>query len=125
MAQYSTTMKRSDHFQPDSSEDPAAQRRMRGQLEKIDYTAYACNREVIGQLVGPVDAQAFQRMAVACAQARANWVAEALAMTSAGLTVPPERTAHLAELRRSFEELSEAYEGMRRMVERGYLTFRT
>jgi len=125
MAQYSTTMKRSDHFQPESSEDPAAQRRMRGQLEKIDYTAYACNREVIGQMVGPVDAQVFQRLAVACAQARANWVAEALAATSAGLTVPPERTARLAELRRSFDELSEAYEGMRRMVERGYLTFRS
>ena len=125
MAQYSTTMKRSDHFQPESSEDPAAQRRMRGQLEKIDYTAYACNREVIGQMVGPVDAQVFQRLAVACAQARANWVAEALAATSAGLTVPAERTARLAELRHSFEELSEAYEGMRRMVERGYLTFRS
>ncbi len=125
MAQYSTTMKRSDHFQPESSEDPAAQRRMRGQLEKIDYTAYACNREVIGQMVGPVDAQVFQRLAVACAQARANWVAEALAATSAGLAVPAERTARLAELRRSFEELSEAYEGMRRMVERGYLTFRS
>lgn len=125
MAQYSTTMKRSDHFQPESSEDPAAQRRMRGQLEKIDYTAYACNREVIGQMVGPVDAQVFQRLAVACAQARANWVAEALSATSAGLAVPAERTARLAELRRSFEELSEAYEGMRRMVERGYLTFRS
>jgi len=125
MAQYSTTMKRSDHFQPESSEDPAAQRRMRGQLEKIDYTAYACNREVIGQMVGPVDAQTFQRLAVACAQARANWVAEALSVTNAGLAVPPERTARLADLRRSFEELSEVYEGMRRMVERGYLSFRT
>jgi hypothetical protein len=123
MAQYSTTMKRSDHFQPESAEDPAAQRRMRGQLEKIDYTAWACNREVIGQMVGPVDADAFQRLAVACAQARATWVAEALAVTGAGLTVPPDRVARLAELRRGFEELSEAYEGMRRMVERGYLTF--
>ena len=46
-------------------------------------------------------------------------------MTSGGLTVPPERTARLAELRRSYEELSDAYEGMRRMVERGYLSFRT
>ena len=40
-----------DHFHPADSEDPAAQRRRRGQMEAIDYTAYACNREVAANLI--------------------------------------------------------------------------
>ena len=34
-----------------------------------------------------------------------------------------EQTAKLARMRAAYEELTEAYEAMRRMVERGYLTF--
>ncbi len=125
MASYSTTVKRNDHFQPESSDDPAVQRRMRGQLEQIDYTAYACNREIIAQTVGTVDAATFQRLAVATAHARAAWVTEALAMSNAGLHHTPDRVDGLAELHKAFLELSDAYEAMRRMVERGYLNYRS
>ena len=38
----------SDHFEPQDT-DPHEQRRLRGQLEAIDYAAYVANREVIGQ----------------------------------------------------------------------------
>ena len=34
-----------DHFEPQDDSDPAAQRRLRGHLEQIDYTAFASNRE--------------------------------------------------------------------------------
>ena len=51
-----------DHFVPDVSEDTAAQRRLRGQLEQIDYTAYASNKEVVGAMLGHADAQKFQRI---------------------------------------------------------------
>jgi hypothetical protein len=34
----------------------------------------------------------------------------------------PADLAQLAHLRQTFEELVEAYEGMRRMVERGYMS---
>ena len=37
-----------EHFEPDTGNDPQAQRRLRGHLEQIDYTAYASNREVVG-----------------------------------------------------------------------------
>ncbi len=124
MASYSTTVKRNDHFVPESSDDPAAQRKLRGQLEQIDYTAFACNREIIAQTVGSVDAQTFQRLAVLTAHARGAWVAEALALSNAGLHPSPDKVARLGELHRAFEELSESYEAMRRMVERGYLSFR-
>lgn len=112
-----------DHFEPDTDSDPQAQRRLRGQLEQIDYTAYAANREVLGQSLSHADAGTFQRMAVAAALARAQWVKEALSLSEAG-SISPLRVQRLAELRSAFEELAEAYEALRRMVERGYLPYR-
>lgn len=114
----------SDHFEPEVADDPQAQRRLRGQLEHIDYTAFASNREVIGQVLGTADAGKFQRLAVAAALARSRWVSEALAVSGPqGLSA--EQIAKLSQLRGAYEELTEAYEAMRRMVERGYLTYST
>jgi hypothetical protein len=108
-----------DHFEPQDDKDPNQQRRLRGQLEQIDYTAFASNREVIGAVLGQADAAKFQRLAVAAAHARATWVA----MTETGAGLDPRQTQKLSELRANYEELTEVYEGMRRMVERGYLTY--
>jgi long-subunit acyl-CoA synthetase (AMP-forming) len=113
----------SEHFLPDDSADPQAQRRLRGQLEQIDYTAYASNREVIGHALGATNVQKFQRLGVAAAAARACWVAYALAATESGHPPAPEQVEKLAQLRRTYEELTEVYEAMRRMVERGYLPY--
>lgn len=110
-----------EHFHPDDT-DPADQRRLRGLLEQIDYTTFACNREVIGKVVGRVGPKAFQTLALATAQARAGWVAAAL---TAAHTAPiaPETVQELTRLRQTFEELRDAYEAARRMVERGYLSY--
>lgn len=114
-----------DHFEPEDDRDPQAQRRMRGYLEQIDYTAYAANLAVLGPVIGQADAARFQRLAVAAAQARAQWVAEALAMTeTAGAVLSPAQATRLASLREAHEELTAAYEALRRMVERGYVTYR-
>ena len=117
-----------DHFEP-SDTDPQEQRRLRGALEQIDYTAFVSNREVIPQIMGlganHTEPAAFQRLAVAAATARARWIAEALRMTEAGYSVGPGEAQKLGGLRAAYEELSEAYEGLRRMVERGYLPYRT
>ncbi|WP_269515610.1 hypothetical protein [Brevundimonas subvibrioides] len=117
---------RRDHFEP-SDNDPQEQRRLRGHLEQIDYTAFVSNREVIPQVLGPethhADPAAFQRLAVAAAAARARWIAEALKLTEAGVAVAGPDAQRLAGMRAVYEELSEAYEGLRRMVERGYLPY--
>jgi hypothetical protein len=112
-----------EHFEPDTDSDPHAQRRLRGQLEQIDYTAYASNKEVVGQTIAGVDAQKFQRLAVAAALARSRWVAAALAATES--TQPPTaaQVANMAQLREAYDELTAVYDAMRRMVERGYLAF--
>lgn len=112
-----------DHFEPQDSADPAAQRRLRGNLEQIDWIAFASNREVIGAVLGRADVEKFQRVAVAAAHARAMWVKEALSMTETSSGLDPRQTARLSELRANYEELTEVYEAMRRMVERGYLAY--
>ena len=111
-----------DHFEPESDTDPHAQRRLRGQLEQIDYTAFACNREVIAHTLGRAGVDRFQRLALATAAARANWIAEALAISESAHPTPAQ-AAKLGELRTLYQELSDAYEGLRRMVERGYVAY--
>ena len=119
----SSTRRSHDHFEPQDT-DPQEQRRLRGALEQIDYTVFASNREMIGQVLGHADAGRFQRLALAAAHARAIWVREALAMTETPHALDPAQVAKLAALREAYDELSGAYEAMRRMVERGYLSYR-
>lgn len=118
-----TLRTRSDRFEPEAELDPTEQRKLRGHLEQIDYAAYAANRAVVDQAMGRVELHAFERLAVATAHARANWVTAALAMTESGTALSAEQVAQLAALRLAFDELTEAYDGMRRMVERGYLHY--
>ncbi|MEP7209561.1 MAG: hypothetical protein ABI740_01880 [Alphaproteobacteria bacterium] len=121
----SGTRQRPDHFEPEASLDPQEQRRLRGHLEQIDFAAFAANREVLSRAFGRTDLATFQRLAVSAAQARALWVWAAVALSSADHAPNPEQVARLTALRQSFEELTEAYEALRRMVERGYLPYQS
>jgi hypothetical protein len=120
----STVRKVRDHFEPEANLDPQEQRALRAHLEQIDYAAFAANREVLAKVVGHADLNRFQRLAVAAAQARARWVSTSIALTEKGETPAPQDVAQLATLRNAYEELTEAYEALRRMVERGYLQYR-
>ena len=104
--------------------DPQEQRRLRGLLEQIDYSAFIANREVIGAMLPGLDAAVFQRLAVQTATARGKWVAEALRQSESGAPSTPDQIARLTSARTAYDELAEAYEGLRRMVERGYLTIK-
>ena len=112
-----------DHFEPEEDSDPHAQRRLRGQLEQIDYIAFAANREVVGAMLGAADVQKFQKLAVAAAHARSRWLGEAVALAEKGPAVSAADTQRLAQLRAAFEELTEAYEGLRRLVERSHIAY--
>ena len=111
-----------DHFQPEDT-DPQEQRRLRGLLEQIDVAAYAANREVLGRMIPPLDSANFQRLAVLTATARGRWVAEALRQSESGSPSTPDQVARLTAARAAYEEFAEAYDALRRMVERGYLNF--
>ena len=113
----------SENFEPEDNLDPHAQRQLRGKLEQIDYTAYVSNREVIGHMLGRAEAKIFQRLGVAAAQARGQWVAAAVAATESGQALTQMQIDRLSQLRRAYEELAEVYDAMRRLVERGYLAY--
>ena len=119
----STVRKVREHFEPEAALEPHEQRALRGHLEKIDYAAFAANREVLAKSLGSADLQCFQRLAVTAAHARADWVATAIKVSQ-----KPEPSAQdiarLTELRVAFEELTEAYDALRRLVERGYVPLR-
>ena len=119
----SSVRRHSDHFEPQDT-DPHEQRRLRGQLEQIDYAAYVANRELIGHALAQVDVGAFQKLAVLTAQARVRWGAEAVRLAESGAPATPDQVARLTAARTAYDELAEAYDALRRMVERGYLPLR-
>ncbi len=121
--QTSSYRRQRDHFEPQDA-DPQEQRRLRGLLEQIDYSAFVANREVIGQMLPKLDASMFQKLAVLTATARGKWVAESLRQSESGAPSTPDQIARLASARSAYDELAEAYEGLRRMVERGYVAIR-
>ncbi|MBY0564536.1 MAG: hypothetical protein K2P58_10155 [Hyphomonadaceae bacterium] len=118
-----TTRTVSDHFEPEPALEPAEQRRLRGHLEQIDYAAYAANREVLSHALGRINLATFERLAVAAAHARAKWVETAVAASQTSPHLSAQQTAQLAALRSSYEELAGAYEALRRLVARGYVSY--
>ena len=113
----------SDHFEPDEDIDPKAQRQLRGHLEQIDYAAYAANRRVLSSTVVSIDAEKLQKLAAAAALARTRWVVAGLAVAEADPFPNTQQIKTRADLREAYAELTEVYEGLRRMVERGYLSY--
>lgn len=112
-----------NHFQPELALDPQQQRKLRGHLQQVDSAAFDANRQVLARTVGRVDLRTFQALATAAAQARAHWVAAAVHVTEKAHCPSDAEIARLSALRAAFVELTEAYDAMRRMVERGYLCF--
>jgi hypothetical protein len=119
----SSTRRTGDHFEPNDV-DPQVQRRLRGYLEQIDYTAFASNKAVLGATMG---------MPTASASSAWPWPPRPPAPSgwprrppwpTLGRRCPKPRSLRLAHLRTAYEELSAVYEATRRMVERGYVAYR-
>ncbi|HVY88863.1 MAG TPA: hypothetical protein VG942_08340 [Hyphomonadaceae bacterium] len=118
-----STRRMADHFEPEAQLSPQEQRALRGHLEQIDYAAFAANREVMSQGL-QAEITTFEKIAVSAALARRRWVETAIAVTKDPHALNREEVDRLTTLRQAWEELSEVYEAMRRMVERGYLAYR-
>lgn len=114
-----------EHFEPEASLDPQAQRQLRAHLEQIDFSAFAANNAIIAKTLGAIDIAQVQRLAVAAAQARAQWVGAALSATQSGAPPSSAQIMQIAGLRSAYIELSEAYDGLRRLVERGYAPYKS
>ena len=119
----SSTRRVSDHFEPDLVEDPAEQRKRRGHLEQIDFTVFAANQAVIRKTIHHVTIEDFQNLAFSASKARTAWVDAAMSAARSRSPLSEQEVSRLSLLRSAYDELCEAYEAMRRMVERGYLNF--
>lgn len=113
----------SDHFEPDDDVDPKAQRQLRGHLEQIDYAAYAANKKLLSGAIGAIEGERVQKLATAAALARTRWVVAALSISESGAAPTREQVSALTHLRTTYDELATAYDGLRRMVERGYIGY--
>jgi tryptophanase len=111
----------SDHFEPSESNDPKTQRQLHATLEQIDYTAYAANRREVADSLGKVDTAQLEKLANAAARARCKWIAAALSISSGSNQPNMEQIKTLSELRNTYDELTLAYDAVRRLVERSYL----
>ncbi len=112
-----------DHFEPEHSLDPSETRRLRGSLEQIDYMAFAANEGALHIGIGKVGLASMRSLAISAANARLLWLGSALQLAAAGKALDREQIASLTDRRLAFEELRAAYEGMRRTIERGYVTY--
>lgn len=119
-----STRRVNDHFEPEAQLSPQEQRALRGHLEQIDYAAFAANREVMSNGQQAADITTFEKLAISAALARRRWVDTALALTRDPHALSREEVDRLTVQRQAWEELSEVYEAMRRMVERGYLPYK-
>lgn len=118
---YSLARTGTDHFEPSEINDPKSHRQLHAKLEQIDYTAYAANRKEIAESLGEVDTGKFEMLAAAAARARCQWIAAALHISSGPDQPNTAQIARLSELRTVYNELTAAYDGLRRLVERSYL----
>lgn len=121
----SSYRKISDRFEPDLVQDPAEQRKLRGQLEQIDYTVFAANQAVIKKTIHSVTIEDFQNLALSASKARSAWVDAAMSAARSRAPLEKAEIERLGLLRTAYEELSEAYDATRRLVERGYLKLLT
>ena len=93
-------------------------------VDTIGDFAEAIARMLADLQLPALDAASLQKLAVVTAQARAKWVAEALRLAHSGSPVTPDQAARLTAARTAYDELVEAYEALRRLVERGYVVLR-
>lgn len=112
-----------DHFEPEAALDPQERRKLKGHLEQIDVTAFEANCAILRKAVGHIDITSFERLAHAAAEARTRWAMTAIKFTESGHAPTAEQGAALHDLRVTYQELAEAYEALRRLVERGYIHF--
>lgn len=100
--------------------DHQAQMRLKGNLQQIDYSIFAANREVFHRAVPELDHQTMIRFAVVVSELRAAYVTRGLALSATGHVPTEQEIAELALARHRYEEMEAAFRATRRLIERGY-----
>jgi hypothetical protein len=117
---YSKTEK-VDHLVSKDMLDRDSQRKLQKFLEEVEMAIFSANREVLKKSVPELTRDSFMAFAVRVAEARARYLKIALEL--ANKTNPSaDDIAHLKAAREANDELVQAFEATKRVIERGYTT---
>ncbi|GAB4175106.1 MAG: hypothetical protein OHK0024_12010 [Thalassobaculales bacterium] len=100
--------------------DREHQRQLQKFIEDLEMAVFSANREIIGRVIPELNRDAFMRMALVVAEARAHYVKLALEVSATGHQPPQRDLERLHQARFAFEELLHGYEAAQRLIERGY-----
>lgn len=92
-------------------------------FDELEQGIQVANREIIGARIPELNKDKVHALAVMVGRLRASYLELAFQMCAAGDDAAPDPTvvAGLRERRRMFEEARDAYEALRRAIERGYI----
>lgn len=92
-------------------------------LQQIERTIRAANREIIHKHLPAISADDVTRLAVVVAELRARYLDSAKRMAERDQGVAPDASeiAKLARAREHYDEVTHAFEALKRAIERGYV----
>lgn len=108
-----------DHFVTKDMLDRESQRKLQKFLEDVEMSIFTANREVMKKAVPELTRESFVAFSVRVAEARARYIKIALEL-SAKANPTPDDIAHLRKAREANDELLQAFEATKRVIERGY-----
>lgn len=110
-----------DHLVTKEMLDRESHRKLQKFLEEIEMGIFSANREVMKKAVPELTRDSFMAFAVRVAEARARYLKVALELSAAN-NPTPEDIARLKAAREANDELVQAFEATKRVIERGYTT---
>ena len=100
-------------------QDLVAHRRF---LDELEHGIRMVNREIIHEKIPEITKDYFLKMAVMTSRVRAEYLGAAFELVESSSLVPSEEVvAELRAKRERYEEAVEAFEALKRAIERGYV----
>ena len=100
-------------------QDLVAHRRF---LDELEHGIRMVNREIIHEKIPEITKDYFLKMAVMTSRERAEYLGAAFELVETSSLVPSEEVvAELRAKRERYEEAVEAFEALKRAIERGYV----
>jgi len=91
-------------------------------LDELEHGIRMVNREIIHEVIPEITKDHFLKFAVLTGRVRSVYLAAAFELVESGATVPDEEVLHALKVKREmYEEAVEAFESLKRAIERGYV----
>jgi len=115
--------KKPDRISRDDVLDNTAQKRLHRFQERLAKIVISSNHELIGKALPVIKADSFARLSVKTTNARVQYLSQIMKITELDGNASEEDIAELARRRLAYEELTQAFEALERLIERGYAQF--